>query len=104
MPIGRKGSSKYVSWQEIRDLWEIGCSILIYQHFCRESRSAFTERMVREIHARTGANLIDAIRTAHVLYLLVSQDRHADQNRQAISLLPKIWGEQMRSVFQFRHQ
>jgi hypothetical protein len=103
-PIGRKGSSKYVSWQEIRDLWEIGCSILIYQHFCRESRSAFTERMVRELHARTGANFIDAIHRAHVLYLLVSQDRHADQNREAIALLPKVWGEEIKSVLSVCHQ
>jgi hypothetical protein len=32
-PVGRKGSSKYVTWSEIKELWKLDCSILIYQRW-----------------------------------------------------------------------
>jgi hypothetical protein len=48
-PVGRKDSSKFVTWQEIQGLWQMGCSILIYQHFRREPRVAFAVRSVSEI-------------------------------------------------------
>jgi len=88
-PVGRKGSSKYVTWQEIRDLWETGCSILIYQHFRRERRAAFAERMVSEIRERTGARFVEALRTPHVLFLLAAQERDGRQFREAVSSLPQ---------------
>lgn len=69
-PIGRKNSSKYVAWQEVVDLWQIGCSIIIYQHFRREPRAEFTTRMKLELRERTNAEFVEALRTPHVLFLL----------------------------------
>jgi hypothetical protein len=94
-PIGRKGSSKYVAWREIRGLWDAGCSTLIYQHFRREPRAAFAGRVAAELRARTGARFVQALRTSHVLYLLAAQDRHARQFREAIARLPQRWGGQI---------
>ena len=94
-PIGRKGSSKYVSWQEIQGLWEGGCSILIYQHFRHEPREAFAARMVSELRRRTGAPFTQAFRTAHVLFLLVAQAEHEARFREAISCFPPQWEGQI---------
>jgi hypothetical protein len=87
-PVGRKGSSKYVTWQEIRGLWGMGCSILIYQHFRRLPREVFAERMASELHGVTSACFVEALRTSHVLFLLAAQERHGTQFREAVSLLP----------------
>ena len=97
-PVGRKGSSKYVTWQEIRDLWETGCSILIYQHFRREPRAAFAERMISEVREQTGARFTAALRTPYVLYLLAAQERDETQFREAVALLPQRWNGQIEPV------
>ena len=97
-PVGRKGSSKYVTWQEIEALWKTGCSLLIYQHFRREARQAFTERLVSELGRRTGACFTEAFRTPHVLFLLVAQDRHAQRFREVVPLLSERWNGQIEAM------
>jgi hypothetical protein len=76
-PVGRPGSSKYVTWQEVEALWEAGCSLVIYQHFRREPREAFARRLASELSKRTGAHYVEALRTPNVLFLLAAQDEHA---------------------------
>jgi len=96
-PIGRKGSSKYVAWAEIEGLWNSnsGSSILIYQHFRREPRGQFAKRIASELQKRTGAVYTEAIRTSHVLFLLVAQEWHERWLREAMSLLMKRWNGQI---------
>lgn len=83
-PVGRKDSSKYVTWSEIEQLWRIGCSVLVYQHFTREKREAFVERLSAELRQRTGAPLVAAFRTPHVLFLLAAQEQHQEGVAAAI--------------------
>lgn len=90
-PVGRADSSKYVAWSEIEQLWATGCSVLIYQHFRREPREGFAARMAAELRRRTGARFAHAIRTAHVLFLLVSQAQHEEDLQSAVSCLSKRW-------------
>lgn len=94
-PIGSKGSSKYVSWQEIQGIWELRCSILIYQHFRHAPREAFAARMVSELRRRIGAPFTQAFRTAHVLFLLVAQAKHEARFREAISCFLPRWKGQI---------
>jgi hypothetical protein len=90
-PVGRKGSSKYVTWREIQSLWKLGCSLLIYQHFRREERKAFTQRLVSELGRRTGAQFTEAFCTPQVLFLLAAQDRHAQRFGEVVPLLSERW-------------
>ncbi len=94
-PVGRKGSSKYVTWRELQHLWDAGCSLLIYQHFGREKREDFTRRFVAEVRRRTGASFTEAFCTPHVLFLLAAQDRHARRFAQEIPLLSDRWHGQI---------
>ncbi|MGQ0667445.1 MAG: hypothetical protein ACT4O4_10445 [Nitrospiraceae bacterium] len=93
--LGRKGSSKYVTWLEIQEIWQVGCSILVYQHFRHEQRAAFAKRMMMQLREKTGARLTEAFRTPHVLFLLAAQDRHVPQFRQMIPLLSQKWNGQI---------
>jgi hypothetical protein len=97
-PIGRKGSSKYVTWEELRALWNAGRSLLSYQHFRREPRDAFAHRLVSKLRERTGASLVQAFRTPHVLFLLAAQDSHAPRFRQIAPLLSERWKGQIRAM------
>lgn len=85
-PIGRKGSSKYIAWAELKAIWKSGSSLLIYQHFRREKRGAFANRLATELKEQTGAPHVEAFRTPHVLFLLAVQERHVHLCRSATSL------------------
>ena len=73
-PIGRMGSSKYVYWSELEEAWGRGASLLVYQHFTRESRDQFLSRLGREFRTRLGVNRIWALRTPRVAFFLVPQE------------------------------
>jgi hypothetical protein len=94
-PIGRKASAKYVFWPEIEALWTTGCSVLVYQHFQRMPREARAQQLAQELRRRTGADLIEAFRTPHVLFLLVVQERHNPGARKGIALLRQRWAGQI---------
>ncbi|MCL6642585.1 MAG: hypothetical protein K6T71_04590 [Candidatus Bipolaricaulota bacterium] len=97
-PVGRRGSSKYVTWEEIQWLFNAGCSLLIYQHFRREPREAFAQQLVSELGRRTGAPVTQAFRTPHVLFLLAAQDWHAPRFDQAVSKLSERWKGQIEVI------
>jgi len=90
-PIGRRNSSKYLAWSEIRALWRADCSVLIYQHFPRKPRDAFAQGLARELQVRIDARFVEAFLTPHVLFLLAAQERHQQQFRDAIALLRQRW-------------
>lgn len=94
-PVGRKGSAKYVTWQEIRELWAGGCSLLLYQHFRREPYADFAVRLAAELQGRTGASFVQVFRTPHVLFLLAAQRRHIPAFRKAIAHALPRWGGQI---------
>lgn len=50
---GREDSRKFVYWREIEALWSSGKSLLIYQHFIRENRINFIQRMLQALRDAT---------------------------------------------------
>lgn len=69
VPAGRRGSSKYVYWNEIVATFESGASILFYQHFPREKRESFTTKLLDELRCRTESVHVCAWPTSHVVFL-----------------------------------
>ena len=74
-PRSRKDSPKFLYWDEIGAAYEAGHSLLIYQHFTREVRSAFTSRLLEQLRRETGAEVVRAIQTPHVVFLLASSNQ-----------------------------
>jgi hypothetical protein len=95
-PLGRKGSSRYLYWAELGQAFSRGYSVLVYQHFRREKRDAFVERMAQEMRHRTGAVRVYSFRTARVVFFLLPSDRQAAAFEHAIACLPETWGDQIR--------
>ena len=69
IPIGRRGSSKYIYWNEIVATFESGASILVYQHFPREKRESFTTKLLDELRCRTKSVYVHAWSASHVIFL-----------------------------------
>jgi hypothetical protein len=61
---------------ELNSLWAAGKSLLIYQHFRREPRAAFSSAILAQLQALTGAPYLKAFRTPQVLFILVAQGAH----------------------------
>lgn len=97
-PPGRKDSSKYALWSEVSGIASAGSSVLIYQHFRREDRSAFATRMMDELRERTDAPLVSAFRTPHVLFLLAAQPPHVQALETGIERILPRWHGQIERI------
>lgn len=89
---GSKNSSKYIYWDELSEIFASGCSILVYQHFRREERTAFIKRMVSEYQSRLGTAEVYYFRTLQVVYFLVAQPQHVEHIRASILQVAEVWG------------
>ena len=94
-PPGRRGSSKYLLRRELAEIFALGQSVLVYQHFRREERLAFIERMAATLRAVTGASAISCFRTSHVAFFLVAQPEHEARLRVATTQVVDAWGDQI---------
>jgi hypothetical protein len=74
-PRGRKNSSKFLYWDEIAQAFQAGHSLLIYQHFTRDIRNAFTSRLLEQLRRETGAEVVTAIHTPYVAFLLATSNQ-----------------------------
>jgi len=72
-PPGRRGSEKYLLWQELTDSYQAGHSVLVYQHFARERRDTYIDRMSQRLADATAAREILAFQTHHVVFFLAPQ-------------------------------
>jgi hypothetical protein len=88
---GRKNSHKYLYWAEVKDIFATGASVLVYQHFPREGRESFVQRLAERMRVETGAAGIFSFRTPHVLLLLAAQERHLGAVRRVAEKLDARW-------------
>ncbi len=95
---GARGSSRYLYWDEARDIYEEGASVLIYQHFPRVSRGPFITRMIRlsREHLRPGRVMV--FHTSRVMYLLCAHPEYAEKLERRCETLLRRWGGRIQVV------
>lgn len=90
-PVGSRGSSRYFYLEEVKQVWDRGHSILIYQHFPRVARQPYARRRVRELDRLTGLDRVVAFSTSHVLFLLAPQRCHWRALRRGVVKFAQRW-------------
>ena len=95
-PYGRKNSSKFLYWREVAALWAAGKSLLIYQHFIREKRIDFIQRMLESLKKATPGSHVDAFSTSNVVFLLALQPEHKRFHEAIVSSVQERWEGQIR--------
>ena len=90
-PLGRKDSSKYVYWEELKEVWKGGASLLVFQHFARVKREEYIPALSLELANRTPGSTIIPLRTSNVLFLLACRADHRARAKSAIHLLGNRW-------------
>jgi hypothetical protein len=73
---GMRASSKYVYRDEIAAAYDAGHSVLIYQHFPRESRQSFIARISNDLRATCPAAKVACFPTSYVAFFLALQPAH----------------------------
>lgn len=95
-PYGRKGSSKFLFWREVETLWASGKSLLIYQHFIREKRPQFIQRMLTALRLVASNSYVEAFSTANVVFLMALQPDHQHLHQPIVDLVQKNWAGQIK--------
>jgi hypothetical protein len=90
-PRGHRDSCKFLCWQEVSSTFASGASVLIYQHFIREERAAFSARMAEELRRRLNPAAVVTFRTPHVLFLLAAHERHVLGFRNQLAVFRSHW-------------
>ena len=95
-PGGKKGSCKYLYWDEVQIAWKRGASLIIFQHFSREKRDRHVSRLARGLaECAPGAKIVPLI-TSNVVYFLVVQHRHAEVVNGPLLTIDKRWAGKVR--------
>ncbi len=105
---GRKDSSKYLYWKELKDTWTgipsaslPGHSVLLYQHFRRkkgEKRDDFISKVALELRAQPSVAEVVAFRTPFVVFFLLAQPEHNRLANRAADV-ERLWGKQIWVTF-----
>ena len=88
---GRKRSSKFLYWREVEELWSLGKSLLIYQHFIREKRPVFVQRMLEAVRLATPGSLVEAFSTVNVVFLMALQPQHHNRHDAIVDSVQDRW-------------
>lgn len=88
---GRKNSRKFVYRAEIQALYERGHSLVIYQHYPRETRVSFEARIAGDLRDRLRPAEVALFSTAHVGFFLAMQAEHAAALPEIAALVARRW-------------
>jgi len=88
---GAKNSSKFLYWREVEALWAAGKSLLIYQHFIREKRVTFIQRMLTGLMRATPGSFVEAFSTPYVVFLMALQPNHHSFHAEIVQAVQHDW-------------
>ena len=94
VPKGAKNSSKYVYWDEVRETYALGTSVLVYQHFPRLPRDQFVADHSLRLRQELDTETVFSFRTASVVYFLAAQPSQQNALSNAIDTIQEKWGSQ----------
>jgi len=91
---GRKKSSKFVYWRELKDCYEKGHSMVIYQHYPRIGRDEYHRMMVKRLREETGCSEVMTMSSSHVVFFLVSSKKFNSSGSISDSM-HAMWSKQI---------
>jgi hypothetical protein len=89
--LGRKNSCKFLFWDEVEDTFSKGHSVLVYQHFPREERTAFIQRISEKLRSHLKVSEIFSFKTNNVVFFLAPQKNKNSYFRGQANVVARIW-------------
>lgn len=90
---GRKNSCKYLYREEVKEAFEKGHSLLIYQHFPHVQRDMYLRDRKTQIKGWTGAQDVIGLCTGRVCFFLVPQRGRTDYFRKKCAEFVNKWSD-----------
>lgn len=90
-PKGRKDSSKYLYWDEVRRFSDLGKSLIVFQHFAREKRDVHIDRLQQRFKTECGGRWVGVLRTSNVAYFVVPAPAHEKALQAACQAVCTAW-------------
>jgi hypothetical protein len=90
-PKGRKQSGKFVFKDEISVHYAAGRSVLLYQHFPREYRPTFQNKIASDLSEALPRSRIWFFATAHVTFVLAARPEHWHRVTAVVDEIAKEW-------------
>jgi hypothetical protein len=84
MKPSKKYSSKKIFSDEIKTTIHKGMSVLLYQHFIRETREKFVARLGKQLASYTAAQTCFSFWTPHVVFFLIPTKPHLSKVSTAV--------------------
>lgn len=85
-----------IYWDELKEIWKTGASLLVYQHYPTIKREIFHANMASMFRERIDAKNVKVFRTSYVAFFLVLQDIHVEElSRRAMSISHR-WQQQIK--------
>src|SRR4051812_45182776 len=98
VPKGRRGSSKYLYWDELGRAVQNGRSVCVYQHFPRVPREQFVLQSLARIADVAPRHCLFALHTANVAYLIAVAREDADRLLAAAELIATRFAGRLRML------
>jgi len=92
---GTRGSAKYLYWQELREAYSNGHSVLVYQHFPHVQHESFVRVRTSRIAKELQGAYVMGLETAHVSFFLAAQPAHVAILRCAAEEVEAAWPGQI---------
>ncbi len=87
-----KDSTKYLYWNEVRDLYSSGKSVLVYQHLPRVKRTTYIPQLLDQAKKVTRAREAYAYLGGFSVFVLLPQGRLLPVVEQVNSEIQATWG------------
>jgi|SRR5271157_2085207 len=92
---GRRNSCKYLYWGELKQIGAEGQSLLLYQHFPREERQKFIEKVVSKVRQELKISDVITYRTDRVVFVLIPQARDKAYYLHQSQDVTRVWGDHL---------
>lgn len=93
---GSMKAPKFLQWDEVAEAYRRGHSLLLYQHYPRRPRLQFEQELCERLKGLTSAGRVDVFSTAHVAFIALAQEAHADRIGRAAEALGSRWVGEIR--------
>ena len=102
VPAGRKGSSRYLYYDELARAFNRGHSILVFQFFMMKVPEDVINERTDQIFDRLDVDRIACFKTPAVVFFLIPQPKHLDEMKQRSEQIGRVWGKQLEPVWRSR--
>jgi hypothetical protein len=98
---GNKRSSQYLYWSEVKAAYEMGLSVLIYQHRHRSKKAENMAEYLRNqaIKQHFSPMNIFIYNFKSILFLLIGRDEHIQSFKRANKTIEQIWGKKLAILY-----